>query len=289
MRLHPAESRIRKLSAEIPAEFVVFDVLLWDGEPVWKLPLEERRARVEALAGFRLSPATRDLAEARGWLDRFEALGLDGVIAQAARPAVSARLARGRRQGEGAQDGRLRRRRRALEGDDRPRDRDAAARALPRRRRHSTTSARAPSRPGKREEVADRVLPLLDEPSGQRLLGAEPLGHGRARGESRCAGARRRGALRQGAGQPLPPRHEASSAGATTRIRATARGASSARRATRTPPGAESAEPELTRYCRVRRLRSTKRRSATAATASAATCRASDRRPPRSARASSRS
>ena len=45
MRLHPAESRIRKLSAEIPAEFVVFDVLLWDGEPVWKLPLEERRAR----------------------------------------------------------------------------------------------------------------------------------------------------------------------------------------------------------------------------------------------------
>src|SRR5215208_3229591 len=36
MRLHPAESRIRKLSAEIPAEYVVFDVLLWDGEPVWE-------------------------------------------------------------------------------------------------------------------------------------------------------------------------------------------------------------------------------------------------------------
>ena len=44
MRLHPAESRIRRLSAEIPAEFVVFDVLLWDGEAVWELPLEERRA-----------------------------------------------------------------------------------------------------------------------------------------------------------------------------------------------------------------------------------------------------
>ena len=82
MRLHPAESRIRRLSAEIPAEFVVFDVLLWDGEPVWKLPLEERRARVEALEGFRLSPATRDVDEARGWLARFEALGLDGVIAK---------------------------------------------------------------------------------------------------------------------------------------------------------------------------------------------------------------
>ncbi|HEV7642144.1 MAG TPA: hypothetical protein VGO39_14855, partial [Gaiellaceae bacterium] len=82
MRLHPAESRIRRLSGEIPAEFVVFDMLVWDGEPVWKLPLEERRVRVEALSGFRLSPATRDIAEARGWLERFEALGLDGVIAK---------------------------------------------------------------------------------------------------------------------------------------------------------------------------------------------------------------
>ena len=90
-RLHPAESRIRRLSAEIPAEFVVFDVLVWDGEPVWKLPLEERRARVEALAGFRLSPATREVAEARGWLERFEALGLDGVIAKRLGVAVPAR------------------------------------------------------------------------------------------------------------------------------------------------------------------------------------------------------
>jgi len=81
-RLHPAESRIRRLSAEIPAEYVVFDVLVWDGEPVWQLPLAERRARVEGLEGFRLSPATRSLPEARGWLDRFEALGLDGVIAK---------------------------------------------------------------------------------------------------------------------------------------------------------------------------------------------------------------
>ena len=84
MRLHPAESRIRKLSGEIPAEYVVFDVLLWDGEPVWKLSLAERRARVEALraGGFRVSPATRDLDAARGWLERFESLGLDGVIAK---------------------------------------------------------------------------------------------------------------------------------------------------------------------------------------------------------------
>jgi len=81
-RLHPAESRIRRLSAEIPAEYIVFDVLVWDEEPVWKLPLEERRARVEALKGFRISPATRKLADAQGWLARFESLGLDGVIAK---------------------------------------------------------------------------------------------------------------------------------------------------------------------------------------------------------------
>jgi ATP-dependent DNA ligase len=83
MRLHPAESRIKKLSAEIPARYVVFDVLLWNGEPVWKRPLEERRAELERIAkGFELSPCTRDLADARGWLDRFEALGLDGVVAK---------------------------------------------------------------------------------------------------------------------------------------------------------------------------------------------------------------
>jgi ATP-dependent DNA ligase len=83
MRLHPAESRIRRLSAEIPAQFVAFDVLLWDGEPVWERPLEERRAELERVgAGFRLSPCTRELATARGWLDQFETMGLDGVVAK---------------------------------------------------------------------------------------------------------------------------------------------------------------------------------------------------------------
>jgi ATP-dependent DNA ligase len=83
MRLHPAESRIRRLSAEIPAEFVVFDILLWEGEELWQLPLEQRRVELEKRAqGFRLSPATRSVEEARGWLARFEALGLDGVIAK---------------------------------------------------------------------------------------------------------------------------------------------------------------------------------------------------------------
>src|SRR6266699_310731 len=82
-RLHPAESRIRKLSAEIPARFVAFDILLWDGEPIWKETLERRRSELERRTqGFTLSPATRELADARGWLDRFEAMGLDGVVAK---------------------------------------------------------------------------------------------------------------------------------------------------------------------------------------------------------------
>lgn len=82
MRLHPAESRVRRLSAEIPAQFVAFDVLLWKGKPVHELPLEKRRRELEKLKGFRISPATRDSAVAAEWLDGLEAAGLDGVIAK---------------------------------------------------------------------------------------------------------------------------------------------------------------------------------------------------------------
>jgi ATP-dependent DNA ligase len=81
MRLHPAETRVQKLSGEIPAEFVAFDVLLWDGEPLHKLPLEERRARLEKLP-FALSPATRDAKLGQRWLDRLDVAGFDGVIAK---------------------------------------------------------------------------------------------------------------------------------------------------------------------------------------------------------------
>jgi len=82
-RLHPAESRIRKLSAEIPARFVAFDALVWKDEEVWRLPLSKRRSKLQRSARrFGLSPATRDHAEALGWLERFEAIGLDGVVAK---------------------------------------------------------------------------------------------------------------------------------------------------------------------------------------------------------------
>jgi ATP-dependent DNA ligase len=83
MRLHPAESRVRKLSQEIPAEFIAFDVLLWNGKPIHDRPLQQRRSELERVAkGFRLSPYTYDLDGATAWLDTFEAAGLDGVIAK---------------------------------------------------------------------------------------------------------------------------------------------------------------------------------------------------------------
>ncbi|TMD52702.1 MAG: ATP-dependent DNA ligase [Chloroflexi bacterium] len=83
MRLHPAESRIRKLSAETPARYIAFDILLWNGEPIHERPLAERRKELERVAkGFSLSPVSKDPALAKQWLERLEIIGLDGVIAK---------------------------------------------------------------------------------------------------------------------------------------------------------------------------------------------------------------
>jgi len=82
-RLHPAESRVRKLSAEIPARFIAFDVLLWKGKDLSGRPLSKRRVELEHRAkGFTISPATQDRETALEWLEQFEAAGLDGVIAK---------------------------------------------------------------------------------------------------------------------------------------------------------------------------------------------------------------
>jgi ATP-dependent DNA ligase len=89
-RIHPAESRVRKLSTERPAMLVVFDLLVDEhGRPVVDRPLRERRRLLEAFAakelagreGFLLSPATTDAKAARAWL---EATGstFDGVVAK---------------------------------------------------------------------------------------------------------------------------------------------------------------------------------------------------------------
>ncbi|HEV8470635.1 MAG TPA: ATP-dependent DNA ligase [Candidatus Limnocylindria bacterium] len=83
MRLHPAESRVRKLSAETPSRYIVFDILLWNGEALHGRPLSERRAELEKRAkGFSLSPISKDPKVAQQWLERLEIIGLDGVIAK---------------------------------------------------------------------------------------------------------------------------------------------------------------------------------------------------------------
>src|SRR5690349_615124 len=82
-RLHPAESRVRKLAGEIPATFVAFDLLLWKGKPVHERPIEKRRAELEKVAkGFALSPVATDVAQGRDWLQTLQAAGFDGVVAK---------------------------------------------------------------------------------------------------------------------------------------------------------------------------------------------------------------
>jgi ATP-dependent DNA ligase len=87
MRLHPAASRVEKLSKEIPASVVFFDLLAEGRKDLTKVAFEERRDRLCALLGdasppLHVTPATRDRATATDWFKRFEGAGLDGVMAK---------------------------------------------------------------------------------------------------------------------------------------------------------------------------------------------------------------
>lgn len=89
MRLHPAETRRRKLAAETPALLVLFDLLADERQDLTQAPLPERRAALEKLLAafpksslFRLSPYTRKSATARSWLTLAGRGALDGVIAK---------------------------------------------------------------------------------------------------------------------------------------------------------------------------------------------------------------
>ena len=90
LRIHPAKSRVDKLAREHPAAIVAFDLLVdGRGQSLVKLPLAERRARLEAFmaehvrAGARLwlSPATTTMATVKKWF-RSVGGGLDGVVAK---------------------------------------------------------------------------------------------------------------------------------------------------------------------------------------------------------------
>jgi ATP-dependent DNA ligase len=86
-RIHPAESRVRKLAEETPAHLVVFDLLALGDESFIDRPLSERRAELEraladAASPVHLTRVTTDAAEAEDWFNAFEGAGLDGIVAK---------------------------------------------------------------------------------------------------------------------------------------------------------------------------------------------------------------
>ncbi len=87
LRLHPAASRVAKLAEATPSSFVACDLRATDGKDVRNRPQAERRELLEKLLNrveppVHLTPMTRDVKVAAGWLERFEGAGLDGVIAK---------------------------------------------------------------------------------------------------------------------------------------------------------------------------------------------------------------
>ena len=89
-RIHPAASRVKKLSLETPALYLAFDILASaEHKRLSARPLRERRPALDAFAKsqfksnptFRLSPATTNYAIAKKWLARAGG-GCDGVIAK---------------------------------------------------------------------------------------------------------------------------------------------------------------------------------------------------------------
>jgi ATP-dependent DNA ligase len=92
MRIHPAASRVKKLSEETPAKMIVFDLLVDDrGKSLVDAPLFLRRKKLDAFAkksfaknkSIELSPRTTDLKIAKHWLAG-AGVDLDGVIAKRA-------------------------------------------------------------------------------------------------------------------------------------------------------------------------------------------------------------
>ncbi|HWR85437.1 MAG TPA: ATP-dependent DNA ligase [Rhodoglobus sp.] len=86
-RIHPAESRIKRLAEETPAAFVAFDLLYLDGRSLLDEPFSVRRAVLEELGStledpLHITQTTLDADLARRWLAEFEGAGLDGVVAK---------------------------------------------------------------------------------------------------------------------------------------------------------------------------------------------------------------
>ncbi len=87
LRLHPAVSRVAKLSVELPASIVFWDLLCLGEEDLRGAPFGARRARLEevlaaAAPPLHVTPATSERAVALDWFERFEGAGFDGVMAK---------------------------------------------------------------------------------------------------------------------------------------------------------------------------------------------------------------
>jgi ATP-dependent DNA ligase len=86
-RIHPANSRVTRLSKETPASFIGFDVLACGDDDYTARPFAYRRELLErVLANARppihLTPATTDRNLAEQWFGQFEGAGLDGIVAK---------------------------------------------------------------------------------------------------------------------------------------------------------------------------------------------------------------
>lgn len=87
LRLHPAASRVKLLSEQIPASIVFFDLLAHGDRDLRNVPFAERRQELQSLLAkakppLHVTPATTDFATASDWFRRFEGAGLDGVVAK---------------------------------------------------------------------------------------------------------------------------------------------------------------------------------------------------------------
>ena len=90
-RIHPAESRIKKLSRETPAQMLCFDLLVSaEGNDLTGLPLSDRKDYLRKFVGehlkrnrtIRMPQFSPDIREAQGWLTDLAAFGCDGVMAK---------------------------------------------------------------------------------------------------------------------------------------------------------------------------------------------------------------
>jgi ATP-dependent DNA ligase len=87
LRLHPAASRVNRLSREIPASVVFFDILCEGDRDLQAEPFQKRRKQLEQVLAsaqppVHITPATHDRRVAADWFRRFEGAGLDGVMAK---------------------------------------------------------------------------------------------------------------------------------------------------------------------------------------------------------------